>query len=79
MERLDGFMVALPKEARERLAAIESAVQSGRLPAGQCVSVPAEALLALVNAHGDAQQVRAKQEAKARELAAKASQQELTA
>lgn len=79
MERLDGFVIALPKEARERLAAIESAVQSGRLPAGQCVSVPAEALLALVNAHGDAQQVRAKQEAKAREQASKASQQELPA
>ncbi|WVR18300.1 ParB-like nuclease domain [Bordetella phage PY223] len=70
---MDSFMDALPNQARERLAAIES----GSLPEGQEVSVSASALLSLLNAHASVQEARAKQEQRARDKAAKAAQTEI--
>lgn len=77
VDELDAFVSVLPNDARERLASIENAAKAGHLPEGQMVSVPASALLSLISEHSQLCQVREKQEAKAREKAAKAAQGEL--
>lgn len=74
VEEVDGFMEALPKDARHKLAALENAEAAGQLPEGQSVSVPASALLALLRTHAEVQEARAKQDAKARAKAEKAAQ-----
>ena len=50
---------------------------AGQLPEGQFVSVPAGALLALVQEFGKVDEARAKQQEKARAKAGKAAQGEL--
>lgn len=76
---VDALMGSLPSLARERLAAIEFGVKSGTLPEGQQVSVPASALLALLNAHKEVTEARQAQATKAREAAVQAAQQQLAA
>lgn len=74
VEELDAFVEVLPKDARERLAAIESAAKAGQLPDGQMVSVPAAALLSLLGEHSNVVDARKDQERKAREKANRAAQ-----
>ncbi|CAG2144549.1 hypothetical protein LMG31506_03030 [Cupriavidus yeoncheonensis] len=79
VEGVDTFMQALPKDARERLAAIEIGEQNGDLPPGQKVSVPALALLKLLRAHSVVIHARERKALKQREAEAKASQTQLAA
>lgn len=74
---LDEFSEAIPKNALLLLASLESAEQSGALPDGQEVSVPASALLSLLKARKAVTEERAAQETKARQKAEKAAQTEL--
>jgi 5-hydroxyisourate hydrolase-like protein (transthyretin family) len=76
-DEVDAFIEQLPTHARARLAQIEAAVAGHQIPEGQEVSVPAAALLSLLNEHATVVEARQRQEQKARDRAAKAAQADL--
>lgn len=77
VDSLDGFLEALPKETRLKIAERETAADFADAPVDGMVEVPAAALMHLLHVHQQLEEARKASESRQREKAAKASQGEL--